>query len=125
MLMLQIAKQELEQEAEERRGEKARALSTRCQPLELAGLSFEELQVQALVRVSCPARGPGFLCQVVHPWGLGTVTILPLLLWTLGPNLPIFTFTSSELWPASCPQSQNPLGMEVGSSIPNSVDSQD
>uniref|UniRef100_A0A3Q2IAM0 Troponin I, cardiac muscle n=1 Tax=Equus caballus TaxID=9796 RepID=A0A3Q2IAM0_HORSE len=43
-LMLQIAKQELEREAEERRGEKGRALSTRCQPLELAGLGFEELQ---------------------------------------------------------------------------------
>ncbi|KAF5916924.1 hypothetical protein HPG69_013844, partial [Diceros bicornis minor] len=39
-----IAKQELEREAEERRGEKGRALSTRCQPLELAGLGFEELQ---------------------------------------------------------------------------------
>ncbi|XP_019566446.1 troponin I, cardiac muscle isoform X2 [Rhinolophus sinicus] len=43
-LMLQIAKQELEREAEDRRGEKGRALSTRCQPLELAGLGFEELQ---------------------------------------------------------------------------------
>ncbi|XP_012320683.1 troponin I, cardiac muscle [Aotus nancymaae] len=43
-LMLQIAKQELEREAEERRGEKGRALSTRCQPLELAGLGFGELQ---------------------------------------------------------------------------------
>ncbi|GAB5581509.1 troponin I [Prionailurus iriomotensis] len=45
-LMLQIAKQELEREAEERRGEKGRALSTRCQPLELAGLGFAELQMQ-------------------------------------------------------------------------------
>ncbi|KAM6223558.1 troponin I, cardiac muscle [Rhynchocyon petersi] len=44
ILMLQMAKQELEQEAEERRGEKGRALSTRCQPLELAGLGFSELQ---------------------------------------------------------------------------------
>uniref|UniRef100_A0A8C5K9S8 Troponin I, cardiac muscle n=1 Tax=Jaculus jaculus TaxID=51337 RepID=A0A8C5K9S8_JACJA len=43
-LMLQIAKQEVEREAEERRGEKGRALSTRCQPLELDGLSFHELQ---------------------------------------------------------------------------------
>nr|XP_058901591.1 troponin I, cardiac muscle [Kogia breviceps] len=43
-LMLQIAKQELEREAEERRGEKGRALSTRCQPLELAGLGFADLQ---------------------------------------------------------------------------------
>uniref|UniRef100_A0A452RSZ2 Troponin I, cardiac muscle n=1 Tax=Ursus americanus TaxID=9643 RepID=A0A452RSZ2_URSAM len=43
-LMLQIAKQELEREAEERRGEKGRALSMRCQPLELAGLGFAELQ---------------------------------------------------------------------------------
>ncbi|KAH0507466.1 Dynein assembly factor 3, axonemal [Microtus ochrogaster] len=43
-LMLQIAKQEIEREAEERRGEKGRVLSTRCQPLELDGLGFEELQ---------------------------------------------------------------------------------
>ncbi|XP_076961969.1 troponin I, cardiac muscle [Callospermophilus lateralis] len=43
-LMLQIGKLELEREAEERRGEKTRALSTRCQPLELAGLGFAELQ---------------------------------------------------------------------------------
>nr|CAA38102.1 unnamed protein product [Homo sapiens]prf//1616225A troponin I [Homo sapiens] len=43
-LLLQIAKQELEREAEERRGEKGRALSTRCQPLELTGLGFAELQ---------------------------------------------------------------------------------
>nr|WKW76229.1 troponin I 3 [Anourosorex squamipes] len=43
-LMLQIAKQELEREVEERRGEKGRALSARCQPLELSGLSFAELQ---------------------------------------------------------------------------------
>ena len=60
-LMLQIAKQELEREAEERRGEKGRALSTRCQPLELAGLGFEELQVPVLIRDSGPARGPRFL----------------------------------------------------------------
>lgn len=44
-LMLQIAKQEMEREAEERRGEKGRVLSTRCQPLELDGMGFEELQV--------------------------------------------------------------------------------
>lgn len=44
-LMLQIAKQEMEREAEERRGEKGRVLRTRCQPLELDGLGFEELQV--------------------------------------------------------------------------------
>lgn len=54
-LMLQIAKQELEREAEERRGEKGRALSTRCQPLELAGLSFEELQVLTPIRDPRPA----------------------------------------------------------------------
>lgn len=58
-LMLQIAKQELEREAEERRGEKGRALSTRCQPLELAGLSFAELQVPALIRDSGPTRDQG------------------------------------------------------------------
>ncbi|CAO2627281.1 Troponin I, cardiac muscle [Lemmus lemmus] len=46
-LMLQIAKQEIEREAEERRVEKGRVLSTRCQPLELDGLGFEELQVPA------------------------------------------------------------------------------
>ncbi|KAB1274437.1 Troponin I; cardiac muscle [Camelus dromedarius] len=45
-LMLQIAKQELERESEERRAEKGRALSMRCQPLELAGLGFAELQTQ-------------------------------------------------------------------------------
>lgn len=56
-LMLQIAKQELEREAEERRGEKGRALSTRCPPLELAGLGFAELQVPPL-RGCGPARGP-------------------------------------------------------------------
>ena len=50
--MLQSAKQELEREAEERRGEKGRALSTRCQPLELAGLGFAELQVLVLTRDS-------------------------------------------------------------------------
>nr|WKW76227.1 troponin I 3 [Galemys pyrenaicus] len=43
-LMLQVAKQELEREAEERRGEKGRALSARCEPLELARLGFAELQ---------------------------------------------------------------------------------
>lgn len=53
--MLQIAKEELEREAEERRGEKGRALSTRCQPLELAGLGFAELQVLVLTRDSGPA----------------------------------------------------------------------
>ena len=55
--MLQIAKQELEREAEERRGEKGRTLSTRCQPLELAGLGFEELQVPAQTEVSRPVWG--------------------------------------------------------------------
>ncbi|EPY77352.1 troponin I, cardiac muscle [Camelus ferus] len=47
--MLQIAKQELERESEERRAEKGRALSMRCQPLELAGLGFAELQLHARV----------------------------------------------------------------------------
>lgn len=59
--MLQIAKQELEREAEERRGEKGRALGTRCQPLELAGLGFAELQVLVLTRDSVPAWAPRFL----------------------------------------------------------------
>lgn len=70
-LMLQIAKQELEREAEERRGEKGRALSTRCQPLELAGLGFEELQVPALIRDSCPAWGQRFLVSRLTSLGLG------------------------------------------------------
>ena len=69
-LMLQIAKQELEREAEERRGEKGRALSTRCQPLELAGLGFAELQV--LLGDSGPARDPRFL--VSRPASLGRLT---------------------------------------------------
>ncbi|XP_074242025.1 troponin I, cardiac muscle isoform X3 [Saimiri boliviensis] len=56
-LMLQIAKQELEREAEERRGEKGRALSTRCQPLELAGLSFAELQIADLTQKIFDLRG--------------------------------------------------------------------
>nr|WKW76228.1 troponin I 3 [Crocidura tanakae] len=43
-LMLQIAKQELEREVEERRGEKGRALSSRLQPLDVAGLGMAELQ---------------------------------------------------------------------------------
>lgn len=56
-LMLQMAKQELEREAEERRGEKGRALSARCQPLELAGLGFAELQVLLTRRGSLPCPG--------------------------------------------------------------------
>ncbi|XP_015424942.1 PREDICTED: troponin I, cardiac muscle [Myotis davidii] len=56
-LMLQIGKQELEREAEERRGEKGRALSTRCQPLEVAGLSFEELQIADLTQKILDLRG--------------------------------------------------------------------
>ncbi|KAJ8787041.1 hypothetical protein J1605_005922 [Eschrichtius robustus] len=52
--MLQIAKQELEREAEERRGEKGRALSTRCQPLELAGLGFADLQTPGVQTPSLP-----------------------------------------------------------------------
>lgn len=56
--MLQIAKQELEREAEERRGEKGRALSTRCQPPELAGLSLAELQVLTQEGPAKPRVGP-------------------------------------------------------------------
>ncbi|XP_041510110.1 troponin I, cardiac muscle isoform X1 [Microtus oregoni] len=52
-LMLQIAKQEIEREAEERRGEKGRVLSTRCQPLELDGLGFEELQMHFFQKDLC------------------------------------------------------------------------
>lgn len=69
--MLQIAKQELEREAEDRRGEKGRALSTRCQPLELAGLGLEELQVPDLITDSCPARVPRFLVSDLASLGVG------------------------------------------------------
>ncbi|XP_027715892.1 troponin I, cardiac muscle [Vombatus ursinus] len=43
-LMLQIAKQELEREGDDRRGEKGRVLGERCAPVELAGLGVAELQ---------------------------------------------------------------------------------
>ncbi|XP_043853801.1 troponin T, slow skeletal muscle isoform X3 [Dromiciops gliroides] len=43
-LMLQIAKQELEREVDDRRGEKGRVLGERCAPVELAGLGVVELQ---------------------------------------------------------------------------------
>ncbi|XP_028928538.1 troponin I, cardiac muscle isoform X1 [Ornithorhynchus anatinus] len=43
-LMLQIAKQELEREAEERSGEKARFLGERCVPPDVSGLGTPELQ---------------------------------------------------------------------------------
>lgn len=98
-LMLQRAKQDLEREAEERRGEKGRALSTRCQPLELAGLGFEELQVPALIgRGFLPSLGcPGFLCPTLQStWVSGTVTLRPLLLRTLGSNLPMFTLVTQK-----------------------------
>lgn len=75
--MLQIAKQELEREAEERRGEKGRALSTRCQPLELAGLGFAELQVPALIPDSRPAAGPRFLVSGLASLGVRGPTVLP------------------------------------------------
>ncbi|KAK2489882.1 hypothetical protein MC885_017107 [Smutsia gigantea] len=75
-LMLQIAKQELEREAEERRGEKGRALSTRCQPLEVAGLGFAELQVPALIPDSRPAGGPWFLVSGLGSLGLRGPTVL-------------------------------------------------
>lgn len=101
-LMLQIAKQELEREAEERRGEKGRVLSTRCQPLELAGLGFADLQVPAPIRDSCLARHPRFLL-----FGLASLRTqgysyyAPFLLRTFGSNLPILTLRSSEMWPAA------------------------
>lgn len=43
--MLQVAKQDLEQEEGERAQEKERFLSEHCPPLTLAGLSLAELQV--------------------------------------------------------------------------------
>ncbi|XP_069056849.1 troponin I, cardiac muscle [Pleurodeles waltl] len=43
-LMLQIAKHEMDQEDEERAREKERYLAEHCEPLQLSGLSFAELQ---------------------------------------------------------------------------------
>lgn len=76
-LMLQIAKQEIEREAEERRGEKGRVLSTRCQPLELDGLGFEELQVAAQ-KAGIPAEpgAGGSMFPVWQPLGIrSTITV--------------------------------------------------
>lgn len=86
-LMLQIAKQEMEREAEERRGEKGRVLSTRCQPLELDGLGFEELQVSAH-KAGIPAEPGtrGSLSLAWHPWVLGARAPPPILLPTCKPN---------------------------------------
>lgn len=85
--MLQIAKQELEREAEERRGEKGRALSMRCQPLELAGLGFAELQVPALITDSCPAGDPRFLMSGLASLGLTGLVTIPYFYW--GPGGPV------------------------------------
>uniref|UniRef100_A0AAQ5BHN5 Troponin I3, cardiac type n=1 Tax=Homo sapiens TaxID=9606 RepID=A0AAQ5BHN5_HUMAN len=89
-LLLQIAKQELEREAEERRGEKGRALSTRCQPLELAGLGFAELQVPApkdarflvpefssTASIPSSARDPGVQYGCPYPIIYGLVPTAP------------------------------------------------
>lgn len=76
-LMLQIAKQEIEREAEERRGEKGRVLSTRCQPLELDGLGFEELQVSAQ-KAGIPAEpgAGGSMFRIWQPLGIrSTITV--------------------------------------------------
>lgn len=96
--MLQIAKQEMEREAEERRGEKGRVLSTRCQPLELDGLGFEELQV--------PVYKVGILDQpgtgVPHLWpGISRVSGAeapsPVLLSTCNPYAKqYFSHTTSK-----------------------------
>ncbi|XP_066483413.1 troponin I, cardiac muscle [Tiliqua scincoides] len=43
-MMLQVAKQEMEKEAEEHAQEKERYLAERCSPLQLAGLGLTELQ---------------------------------------------------------------------------------
>lgn len=101
-LMLQIAKQELEREAEERRGEKGRVLSTRCQPLELAGLGFADLQVPAPIRDSCLARHLSFLLSGLASLRTqGYSYYAPFLLRTFGSSLPILTLRSSEMWPAA------------------------
>ncbi|XP_045843073.1 troponin I, cardiac muscle isoform X2 [Meles meles] len=119
-LMLQIAKQELEREAEERRGEKGRALSTRCQPLELAGLGFAELQVPALIRDPCPAGDPRFLTRVRGSLTLGThgsSHYAPVLLGTLVSSLPALIQEFGNV-ACGCLWSQNP---EVDFSSSNSV----
>ncbi|KAG8520595.1 Troponin I, cardiac muscle [Galemys pyrenaicus] len=86
-LMLQVAKQELEREAEERRGEKGRALSARCEPLELARLGFAELQMLR-------TPGPDTLCAFVrspaptYSLGPDAQTGPSSQGWSLGPSLP-------------------------------------
>lgn len=118
-LMLQIAKQELEREAEERRGEKGRALSTRCQPLELSGLGFAELQVPALLRDSWPARDPRFL--VSRPASLRRLTgLVAIPHFCSGPWVPVSQYSPQEFRNTACSflQSQKP---EADFSSPDSV----
>lgn len=117
-LMLQIAKQELEREAEERRGEKGRALSTRCQPLELAGLSFEELQVPTPIRDSHPAWGPRLPASRPASLGLRYSQYPSSSARDLGIQPPNSYPHEFRNMACSCLQSQNP---EVGSISSNSV----
>ncbi|XP_019344427.1 troponin I, cardiac muscle isoform X3 [Alligator mississippiensis] len=56
-LMLQVAKQDLEQEEGERAQEKERFLSEHCPPLTLAGLSLAELQIEDLNQKIFDLRG--------------------------------------------------------------------
>lgn len=116
--MLQIAKQELEREAEERRGEKGRALSTRCQPLELAGLGFAELQVPRLITDSCPAGDPRFLVSGLASLGLTGLVTIPYFCWEPGGPVSQPLPSGVRNMACSCLQSQNP---EVDFSSPNSV----
>lgn len=85
--MLQIAKQEIEREAEERRGEKGRVLSTRCQPLELDGLGFEELQVAAQ-KAGIPAEpgAGGSMFPVWQPLGIRSTITVSGFVWDLKPS---------------------------------------
>lgn len=90
-LMLQIAKQEMEREAEERRGEKGRVLSTRCQPLVLDGLGFEELQV-SVYKAGIPDEpgSRGFSSRPCIPWVSGAQEPSPVLLRICNPYAKLY-----------------------------------
>lgn len=70
--MLQVAKQEMEKEAEERAQEKERYLSERCSPLQLAGLGLTELQVMISMWLKNLVKCPQLKTQLCTP--LNTVT---------------------------------------------------
>ncbi|XP_073427178.1 troponin I, cardiac muscle isoform X2 [Dendrobates tinctorius] len=56
-LMLQIAKNEMEHEEEERAQEKERFLSEHCEPLQLSGVSRSDLQIEDLNQKIFDLRG--------------------------------------------------------------------